>query len=104
MLAAERRWVLMHERGAAPEAELNDLLARMTRVDLVLVEGFRNAPHDKIEVHRADAGRPLLAPDDPHIVAVASDAAVAGLAVPLLPLDDHEAIAGFVARHCGLDR
>ena len=104
MLAAERRWVLMHERGPVPEAELDELLARMTPVDLVLIEGFRHSPHDKIEVHRAAIGRPLLAPDDSHIVAVASDTALPGLAVPVLPVDDHDALAGFVVGHCGLDR
>jgi molybdopterin-guanine dinucleotide biosynthesis protein MobB len=104
MLAAEKRWVLMHEHRSAPEAELDDLLARMTPVDLVLVEGFRDAPHDKLEVYRSDSGRPLLAPDDPHIVAVASDVPLDGLAVPVLPLDDVDGLAAFVLRHCGLDR
>ena len=34
-------------------------------------------PYPKLEIHRAANGKPLLHPDDPHIVAIASDAAVA---------------------------
>ena len=66
----------------------------MTPVDLVIVEGFKRETHPKLEVHRPAFGKPLLCRDDPHIVAVASDAPLAGLAVPLLALDDAAAIAG----------
>ncbi|MBI3505877.1 MAG: molybdopterin-guanine dinucleotide biosynthesis protein MobB, partial [Proteobacteria bacterium] len=78
---------------------LDVLLTRLAPVDLVLVEGFKRDGHDKIEIHRPSLGKPLLAGDDPHIVAVASDAPVVGLRVPLLSLDDISGIADLVMTH-----
>ncbi len=96
LVASANRFALMREHRGAPEPALEALLDRLAPVDLVLVEGFKRDRHDKLEVHRPSLGKPLLAHDDPHIVAVASDAPVAGLRVPLLALDDIAAIADFV--------
>ncbi len=102
LVASARRFALMHELRDAPEPTLEELVARLAPVDLLIVEGFKRHAHDKIEVHRPSVGKKLLAPEDPHIVAVASDAALEGLAVPRLDLDDTAAIADFVVRHTGL--
>src|ERR1700759_4703623 len=67
------RWALMHELRGAPEQTLAELRARMSPVDLVLVEGYKTDPHRKIEVHRSANGKPLLFPSDPAIVGIASD-------------------------------
>jgi molybdopterin-guanine dinucleotide biosynthesis protein B len=99
MVASANRWALMHEHRGAPEPGLAGLLARMTPVDLVLVEGFKREAHPKIEVWRETVGQPLLAANDRHIVAVASDVPVAGLAVPRLDLNDAGAVADFILRH-----
>ena len=71
---------------------LGALLAKLSPVDLVLVEGFKREAHPKLEVYRASVGKPLLAPDDPNIVAIASDGPVAAR-VPVVSLDDVEAVA-----------
>ena len=102
MIASARRWALIHEHRDAAEPALDALIRRMAPVDLLLVEGFKRDAHDKLEVHRPALGKPLLCREDPHIVAVASDAPLAGLAVPLLPLDDATAIARFIVAHCRL--
>ena len=102
MVSSANRWALMHELRGASEPGLDELLRHMTPVDLLLVEGFKRESHDKLEVHRPAIGKPLLEPDDPRIVAVASDAVIVGLAVPLLDLDDVAAIAGFIIGHCRL--
>jgi molybdopterin-guanine dinucleotide biosynthesis protein B len=99
LISSRHRWALMHEHLEEFETPLPDLLARLTPVDLVLVEGFRDYPHTKIEIYRESLGKPLLASDDPNVVAVASDTAVAGLDVPVLDLDDENAIAEFIIRH-----
>jgi molybdopterin-guanine dinucleotide biosynthesis adapter protein len=99
MVSSAVRWALMHEHRGAPEADLTELVRHMSPVDLLIVEGFKSAPHAKLEVHRPALGKPLLCRDDPHIVAVASDAPLAGLALPVLPLDDVAAIAGFILAH-----
>jgi molybdopterin-guanine dinucleotide biosynthesis adapter protein len=98
LVSSARRWALMHELRGASEPSLTELLAHLAGVDLVLVEGFKRESHPKIEVHRPSVGKPLLQPDDPHIVAVASDVKL-DLTVPVLPLDDIAAIAGFVRQH-----
>jgi molybdopterin-guanine dinucleotide biosynthesis protein B len=76
----------------------------MSPVDLVLVEGFKREGHDKLEVYRPSLGKPPLYAEDPHVVAVASDALVPGLRLPRLDLDDVAGIADFVLEHCGIAR
>ena len=102
LVASAERWALMHELRGAPEPTTAQLIELMTPVDIVLIEGFKQEDHDKLEVHRPGLGKPLLCPNDPHIVAVASDAALDGLPVRRLDLNDVEAIANFVIDHCGL--
>ncbi|HLF59445.1 MAG TPA: molybdopterin-guanine dinucleotide biosynthesis protein B [Alphaproteobacteria bacterium] len=102
LVSSGRRWALIHENRNEPEASLDALIARMTPVDLLLVEGFKAYPHPKIEVHRPANGKPLLAPADPHIVAVASDVALPSLRIPCFPLDDAAAITDFIMAECGL--
>jgi molybdopterin-guanine dinucleotide biosynthesis protein B len=103
MVASARRWAIMHELRDAPEPTLDDLVARMTPVDLLLVEGWKRHPHPKIEVHRPALGKPLLYPDDPYVVAIASDEALAA-PIPFLPLGDPQAVAAFISDHLGLAR
>jgi molybdopterin-guanine dinucleotide biosynthesis protein B len=103
MMSSSRRWVLQHEMRDEPEATLDELLARMSPVDLVVIEGFKAYPHAKIEVYRPSLGKKPLFPGDPHIVAVASDEPLSGLPVPVLDLDDTAAIAGFIVGHCRLE-
>jgi molybdopterin-guanine dinucleotide biosynthesis protein MobB len=94
----------MHELRGAPEAPLAALLMKLSPVDLVIVEGFKRERHVKLEVHRAALGRPLLAPDDPAIVAIASDVALSAR-VPVVSLDDTDAIADILVRQAApLDR
>jgi molybdopterin-guanine dinucleotide biosynthesis protein MobB len=102
MVSSANRWALMHEHRGADEPPLEVLLARMAPVDLVIVEGFKRMAHPKLEIHRPAAGKALLYANDPHIVAVASDAPLPGVPLPVLDLDDIPAIAGFILIHCGL--
>jgi len=61
VVASGRRWALIHELREEPEPDLGELLNHMAEVDLVLIEGFKKLGHDKIEVHRAANGKPLIA-------------------------------------------
>jgi molybdopterin-guanine dinucleotide biosynthesis protein B len=97
LVSSTRRWALMHELRGAGEPKLPELLAKMSRVDLVLVEGFKRELHRKIEVHRAANGKPLLFPDDPGIVGIATDTAVE-TTLPVAHLDDVAAIAAMMQR------
>ena len=98
LVSSANRWALMHELRGAAEFSLLELLQRLSPVDLVLVEGFKTSPHAKIEVHRTANAKPYLYPNDPTIVALASDAeAPASLAIPHAPLDDAAAVAALIA-------
>ena len=101
ILASGRRVALMQELRGAPEPDLDALLARLSPVDLVLVEGYKRAAHPKIEAFRAEAGNALIAPGDPTIRAVASDAPL-DLDRPVFDLDDTRSIADFVMREVEL--
>jgi molybdopterin-guanine dinucleotide biosynthesis protein B len=92
LVSSANRFALMHELRGAPELALGALLEKLSPVDLVLVEGFKREAHPKLEVYRASVGKPLLTPDDPNIVAVASDGPVAAR-VPVVSLNDIEAVA-----------
>jgi molybdopterin-guanine dinucleotide biosynthesis protein B len=99
MISSQNRWALMHELRGAPEPTFEDLARRMSPVDLLLVEGFKRQPHPKIEIHRPSLGKPLLHPEDPWIVAIASDEMLPELRLPLLPLSDASAVATFILGH-----
>ena len=92
LVASGRRWALMHELRKAPEPSLTELLERMARVDLIIVEGFKADSHPKIEVHRAANERPLMFPQDPAIVGVVSDIDVE-TTLPVAHIDDIPTVA-----------
>jgi molybdopterin-guanine dinucleotide biosynthesis protein B len=98
LVGSANRWALVHELRGAPEATLATLLAKLSPVDLVIIEGFKREIHPKLEVYRASVGKPLLSPDDPHIVAIASDVALPDATVPVVHLDDIEAIVDLIVR------
>jgi molybdopterin-guanine dinucleotide biosynthesis adapter protein len=99
LVSSGNRWALVHELRGAAEPTLGDLLAKLAPVDLVIVEGFKQGAHPKLEIYRAAVGKPPLHPDDPHIVAVASDAPVPTAQVPVVGLDDVDAIAALMLAH-----
>ena len=76
IVSSARRFAILHELRDEPEWDLLDLVAKMSAVDLVLVEGFKRDAFPKIEVHRTANGKPLIHPDDPYIVAIAADTAL----------------------------
>ncbi len=103
LISSPARWALMREHRGADEPTLAELLSHLSDCDLVLVEGFKREPIPKLEVHRPALGKTLLWPDDPHIVAIASDAEV-DAPLPRFLLDDVEAIAAFIVEAVGLSR
>jgi molybdopterin-guanine dinucleotide biosynthesis protein B len=101
MLSSSRRRALIVEHPEPFEPRLADELAHFDQagLDLVLVEGFKRERFPKIELHRPALGVPLLFPDDPTIIAIATDAEPAvPPSIPRLDLNDPERIAGFILR------
>lgn len=101
MVTSDVRWALMHEMRGAPEFTLEQQVARMMPVDLLLIEGWKSHPMPKIEVYREANRKPLLHPEDRHIIAVASDLPLE-IALPRFNINDHSSIAQFVLETTGL--
>ena len=102
-LVSGTRYAIMHELRGQDEPSFEDILGRLGPCDLVLIEGYKREPVPKIEARRLEAkNREPLAPNDPHIVAIAADHTVADTALPVFNLDDTLAIADFIAGITGL--
>ena len=97
LVSSGNRWALMHELRGAREPRLPDLLKKMSRVDLVVVEGYKSEPHRKIEVYRAANNKPFLFPGDAGIAGIVSDVAVE-TTLPTTHLDDIPAVAAMLRR------
>ncbi|MBT3536550.1 MAG: molybdopterin-guanine dinucleotide biosynthesis protein B [Rhodospirillaceae bacterium] len=100
LIGSAERWALMHEIREDDEPGLEQLMAMMTPVDLVLVEGYKFEGHNKIEVHRKGLGKPLLCREDRSFIALAANYRPDDVALPVLDLDDVEGVADFVMNYC----
>jgi molybdopterin-guanine dinucleotide biosynthesis protein B len=96
IISSSQRWVQMHELDGGAEATLLELLRRLSPCDLILVEGYKGEKHAKIEVFRQAAGKEPLYPSDEHIVAIATDQMMAGAAIPVVDLNDIDAVGNRV--------
>ena len=101
LLASRNRFALMHELRDDAEPTLEQLLAKLMPVDLVLIEGYKRDRHPTIEVHRKETGQDLIAPTDDTIRAVASNDTLS-IGKPVFDLDDTQAIADFIQSETGL--
>ncbi|GAB2804267.1 hypothetical protein GCM10027040_35910 [Halomonas shantousis] len=100
LVASRQRFALMMETPGQEEADLAQLIAQVEPLSpaLILVEGFKEWPIPKLELHRVALGQPLLAQEDPWVraIAVQGEAAIPS-GVECLDLDDHDALADWVA-------
>ncbi|MBE0621581.1 MAG: molybdopterin-guanine dinucleotide biosynthesis protein B [Burkholderiales bacterium] len=103
LVVSKQRWALMHEASGEPEGTLEDQIAHMSPCDLLLIEGYKYYPLPKLEIYRAANGKPLLHPQDEHIVALATDTPVQSR-LPQFGLEDYDAIAAFVLETLELKR
>jgi molybdopterin-guanine dinucleotide biosynthesis protein MobB len=97
LVASRERVALIREIDSAREPALEEMLSCLdTRnLDLVLVEGYKQSPIPKIELHRGELGQPLLHPHTPNVVALATDRPLA-VDLPQLDLDDPGEIMTFI--------
>lgn len=98
LIASASRWAMMHELADEPEPTLNELCARLSPCDMVLVEGYKHAAIPKLEIHRNTNGCAHLYPDDTHIIAVVSDDKAA-LPLPLLDINAPQEVAAFILEY-----
>jgi molybdopterin-guanine dinucleotide biosynthesis protein B len=95
LVSSEKRWVIQHELRGAAEPPLERLIEHLSSCDLLLVEGYKHAAVPKLEVYREANGKPLIHPDDPHVVAIAADVPLV-TALPRFRLDEYDRIADFI--------
>ena len=99
IISSAKRLAILHELREQPEWDLPGLVGKMSPVDLVLVEGFKRDAFPKLEIHRLANGKPLLYPDDPHVIAIACDSPLPAVTVPVVDLNDIEVIADLLMKH-----
>jgi molybdopterin-guanine dinucleotide biosynthesis adapter protein len=96
LIASVNRYALMHELRGAAEPSLHELLEKLSPVDLVVIEGFKTARYPKLEVFRAEVGKPPLHPDDPFVVGIASDTPFPASGRPVVAIEDIDAVVGLM--------
>lgn len=101
-IVSSARWILLHENQQDEKIQFQQMLERMTPVDIVLVEGFKSLSHDKIEVRRSKIDGDLIAESDSSVRAIASDSELAIESPPRFDIDDPDAIAAFILGRAGL--
>jgi molybdopterin-guanine dinucleotide biosynthesis protein B len=99
VISSAKRFAILHELREEAEWDLPDLIGKLAPVDLVLVEGYKRDAFPKLEIHRKANGKPLLQPDDPHVVAIASDTPLPAARVPVVGLDDIDGIVDILLKH-----
>jgi molybdopterin-guanine dinucleotide biosynthesis protein B len=101
-VVSRHRWAIIHESREEAEPTLQEILAKLAPCDLVIVEGYKRDTHDKIEVRNLDLSHPTLAGEDPTVVAIAANGAIADAPVPVFGRDEVTALARFIETHMGL--
>ena len=98
LISSSKRFALM-SNYKNKESSLTDLIAKLTPVDLVLVEGWKKENIKKIEVYRKEINKPLLALNDKNIIAIATnDKNIKISNVILLDINNYDSIANFIKK------
>ena len=97
LLVSKNRWAIMHELRDEDEPELSEILKKVEKVDLVIIEGFKRDRHPKIEAFREETGTSAIAREDESIVAVAADTSLTDLKIPVFDLNNTSEIADFIS-------
>ena len=104
LISSSIRTVIMIDNEIEEEPELQNLLSHIpaNSIDMVLVEGFKQWPFKKIELHRESTGKPLMYPEDDNIIAIAHDQFInkpfTNTELPQLDLNNVQSIADFVVK------
>ncbi|HKB54392.1 MAG TPA: molybdopterin-guanine dinucleotide biosynthesis protein B [Ramlibacter sp.] len=100
VIASSRRLALIREFERPAQLSVHQVIADLyPQIDWLLVEGFKDSDLLKIEVWRAASGKPALYPQDPFIVAVATDTPQQlpqATMRPVLDLNRPEAVASWL--------
>ncbi|CNF25128.1 molybdopterin-guanine dinucleotide biosynthesis protein MobB [Yersinia kristensenii] len=97
LVASDCRWALMTETPEQKPLDLHYLASRLdtSTIDLILVEGFKHEPINKIALYREAVGKPFSSLIDEYVIALASDKPIATDIVQL-DINQPEQIADFI--------
>jgi molybdopterin-guanine dinucleotide biosynthesis adapter protein len=99
VIASDRRLAKIREYEVAGRPTVHQLLAELVDCDWAFVEGFKHADLLKLEVWRASMDKPVQYACDPYVVAIVTDSPdrlPEVTQLPLLDLNDSEAVAAFL--------
>lgn len=103
LIASKNRWALMTETPEqATDPDLQEMINKLdqSQLDVILVEGFKHITFEKIELHRSETAKPLLHPNDPSIIAVATDSPQSlATTLPVLDINNPTDIVSFILNH-----
>ena len=103
LLVSKNRWAIMHELRDEDEPNLAEILTKIEKVDLVIIEGFKRDRHPKIEAFREETKTQVIALKDDTIVAVAAGSSLPDLSIPVFDLDSTSEIADFISNFLDLN-
>ena len=101
-IISNSRWALMRELRGSDEPVFMDVLSKLSPCDVVIVEGYKMEAHPKIELRLAGSERKELAPEDPTIVAIASNEVITDDRLPTFERNRVKDIADFIVEHLEL--
>ncbi len=97
------RWALMHELEGETEPSLDDVIARMSPADIIIIEGYKREAHLKIETRRkGSVNTEPLADSDPNIIAIASDFDIIESRLPVFDQQNIQGVADFLLARAGI--
>ncbi|MEY4684085.1 MAG: hypothetical protein RLZ25_544 [Pseudomonadota bacterium] len=99
LITSQNRRVILFDHPAPQDPDLQEELTFLDvrDLDLILVEGFKRETFSKIELYREGVGAPLQFPEDPSIIAIATDHSLRLTPdIPVLDLNDPEAVSRFI--------
>ena len=94
VVSSSRRWAKIVELREKNEKKLNDLLLELNSPDIVIVEGFKNESHPKIEIIKEDSNDYLFYKIN-NIIAIVSDKKIDTL-LPQFKKKDIDKIAEYI--------
>ena len=105
LLAGTERAILFHEYEKQDKKLIDQLaLLNINQIDLVLVEGYRDEPFNKIELHRNQLNKPFLFDQDESIIAFACDEPKFDCPLPQLDLNNLEHFVDYILAYLKRDR
>ena len=107
IVGGKQNWALIHNGKEGENNTLNDLLERFScKVDLVLVEGFKESTIPKIEVYNSSLKQTLISLDDDETLAIIYDKIdknIINSKLPKFDFNDTEKIAKFILNYLEID-